>query len=403
LRIAILGFGVVGSAVARRLTGSGAIDGTLEVELTHVFDRRAEEKSRAFSTSSAAVSTPWSIPFSAISSAPSSAGVSIVWTDRIEDVLESDVEVIVETTGTIEPATAWIRHALVSGKSVVTANKQVIARHGSELWELAAKRGSQLRFEAAIGGAVPIVRAVVDGMAGDEVVKIEAILNGTTNLVLSRMEATGCSLEDALDEARRLGCAESDASYDLDGLDAAAKLAILCSLAFGTKVDPDEIATRSAGTIAQSDVARAAGQCGAIRQLAHAAFNRETSTLTAWVSPVVVPQTSIFGQSVGPQNVAVVTGTFAGEVGIFGTGAGGAATSSAILSDVLAIARDRTGASRPFSLVEPNEIVGLAALEAGCAIDWNQVAPHHAQTACCHPNAADRVGDPGWGPRLEVA
>jgi homoserine dehydrogenase len=220
---------------------------------------------------------------------------------------------------------------------------------------------------------VPIVRAIVDGMAGDELVRIDAILNGTTNLVLSRMEATGCSLEDALDEARRLGCAESDASFDLDGLDAAAKLAILCSLAFGTKVDPDDIATRSSVRIAPSDVARAAGRCGAIRQLAHASFDRETATLTAWVSPLVVPRTSIFGQAVGPQNVAVVTSTFAGEIGIFGTGAGGAATSSAILSDVLAIGRDRTNVSRPFLLNEPNEIVGLTALEAGCAIDWNQV------------------------------
>jgi homoserine dehydrogenase len=356
LRIAILGCGIVGSAVARRLTSPAAraTGSPCEVDLTHIFDRRAGEKSRIFPKASIAK--------------------AMVWTERIEDVLRSDVDVIVETTGTIEPAANWIRASLLAGKSVVTANKQVIARYGPALLELAAKSGKQLRFEAAIGGAMPIVRAIVDGMAGDELVKVIAILNGTTNLVLSRMEAAGCSIEDALDEARRQGCAESDPSDDLDGRDAAAKLAILCSLAFRTQISPDEIVTRSAGRIGRSDVARAAGQSGVIRQLAHARFDSRSSTLTAWVSPVVVPRASIFGQTVGPQNVAVVTGTFSGDMGVFGTGAGGAATSSAVLSDLLAVARDRAAVSRPVSLTKPEKIVGFSSVEAGPAIDWNQVA-----------------------------
>jgi len=322
-RIAILGFGTVGSAVAQRLTDPAAPH---SLQLTHIVDRRADQKRGALS-----------------------AG-GVTWTPRFDEVLHSDVDVIVEAIGGVEPAAGWIRAALLAGKSVVTANKQVMALHGASLLTLAARQGRQLRFEAAVGGAMPIVRAIGDGLAGDRITRVRAILNGTTNVVLSRMEASRCSLADALSEARALGYAEADPSADLDGRDASAKLAILCALAFGLRVSPAQIATRSTASITADDFARARLLGGTLRQIAHAGFDRATSTLTAWVAPTVVAFTSIFGRTRGPRNAALITGEYSGETGIFGVGAGGAATAVAVISDIAAIARDRAAIVPPPAL-----------------------------------------------------
>src|SRR5438093_11706901 len=182
-RIALLGFGTVGSAVARRLTEPSA---THHLQLTHIFDRRAVEK-RAKQ------------PF-----------LDVVWTECVDDVLQSDADVVVEAIGGVDPAAEWIRAALAAGKSVVTANKQVVAHHGPALLALAERQGRQLRFEAAVGGAMPIVRAVDEGLSGDRLTRIVAILNGTSNAVLSRMEAAGCTIAQATAEARAQGWAEAD-------------------------------------------------------------------------------------------------------------------------------------------------------------------------------------------------
>ena len=233
-RIGLLGFGTVGSAVARRLARyppSGRI------ELTHIFDRRARTKQTSFGCAAAG----------------RRAAADIRWTDRLDDVLTSDVDIVVETVGGVDVASDWIRGSLLAGKSVVTANKQIVARHLAALLALAERQGRQLRFEASVGGAMPIVRAVGDGLAGDRITRIVAILNGTTNAVLSRMEATGCSLDEAIADARDRGYAEADPSMDLDGGDASAKLSILCALAFGLRVDPDAIPTQSASSITTED------------------------------------------------------------------------------------------------------------------------------------------------------
>ena len=231
---------------------------------------------------------------------------------------------------------------------------------GASLLTLAARQGRQLRFEAAVGGAMPIVRAIGDGLAGDRITRIVAILNGTTNAVLSRMEATGCSLADALADARARGFAESDPSADLDGDDAAAKLAILCALAFGLRVDPSQIDTRSSRRSRRTTSHAARADGGTIRQIAHAEYDRDTSTLTAWVAPVVVPRGSIFASATGAQNAALITGEHSGETGIFGTGAGGDATAVAILSDLAAIARDRAAiVPAPASSDRPDSFCGL--------------------------------------------
>jgi homoserine dehydrogenase len=327
-RVALLGFGTVGSAVARRLTSRETPDNPSheQIALTHIFDRRAEEKRRQH---------------------PSTA---VVWTSRVEDVLQSDADIVIEAVGGIDAAADWVRGALAAGKSVVTANKQLVAHQGVDLWALASRQGRQFRFEAAVGGAMPIVRAIADGMAGDRIQRIEAILNGTTNAVLSSMGATGCSMDEALADARRCGYAEADPSADLSGEDARAKLAILCGLAFHVRVDPLAIPIRTVESLTPSawTAARAAG--GTIRQVAFARFDRRTATLTARVGPAVVPRDSLLGRTTGPQNAAIVTGEYSGQFGIFGTGAGGDATAVAILGDVRAIARDRAAIVPPPTL-----------------------------------------------------
>jgi homoserine dehydrogenase len=248
---------------------------------------------------------------------------------------------VVEAIGGIEPAADWIRAALLAGKSVVTANKQVIARHGQSLLTLAARQGRQLRFEAAVGGAMPIVRAI-EGLAGDRITRLVAILNGTTNAVLSQMEATGCAIDEAVRAARAHGYAEADPSADLDGHDARAKLAILCALAFGLRVDASQIDARSSAAIGAVDFARARRRGATIRQIAYAEYDHARSELTAWVAPIEVDHASIFARTSGPQNAAVITGAHSGDTGIFGAGAGGDATAVAILGDIAAIARDRS-------------------------------------------------------------
>ena len=313
-RIALLGFGTVGSAVARRFTASDIPSG---FALTHILDRRAALK-RAQHAELSAVS----------------------WTSSIDEILRGDADVIVEAIGGVDPAASWIEAALAAGKSVVTANKQVMARHGSHLLRLAERQGRQLRFEAAVGGAMPIVGAVSDGLAGDRLTRIVAILNGTTNAVLSQVEATGCSLDAALADARARGFAEADPAADLDGDDARAKLAILCGIAFGVHVEPSRIPASSCATVDAGDFVAARRDGGTVRQIARAEFDYAHATLAASVSPEFVPRSSIFARTLGAANAAVLTGRYAGEVGLFGAGAGGDATAVAILGDLAAIARD---------------------------------------------------------------
>jgi homoserine dehydrogenase len=381
-RIGILGFGTVGSAVARRLVrddpgpprrGLSAVGWSdlHRLRLTHICDRRAELKRGHWSELVDASRT--------------------VWTTCADDLLTSQVDVIVEAIGGIEPAAEWIRAALTAGKSVVTANKQVIAVHGPALLALAERQGRQLRFEAAVGGAMPIVRVIGDGLAGDCITRIVAILNGTTNAVLSRMEAIGCSFEAALAHAKQQGYAEPDPALDLDGVDARAKLAILCAQAFQLRVDPDQIATRSSRSITSADIdaARCAG--GAIRQLAHAEYDRASRTLTAWVAPAIVPQGSLFQRTTGPRNAAVISGAYAGPIEIAGAGAGGDATAVALLSDIIAIARDRAAIVPVPVLSVPQVILGVPG-SAGISNSECRILNSESSV----PNSEVQIPNPEW-------
>ena len=207
---------------------------------------------------------------------------------------------------------------------------------------------------------MPIVRALGDGMAGDHVLRIEAILNGTSNVVLSKMEATGCAMDEAIAEACAAGFAESDPSEDLDGVDAAAKLAILCGLAFGVRVAPSAIDTKSTATVGASEFAAARLRGGTIRQIAHAMFDRDSRRLEAWVAPTFVQKGTLFSTIYGPRNAAIVSCTYAGDIMLSGQGAGGDASAVAIIADVLAIARDRAAIVPAPVLAPAREIKGLS-------------------------------------------
>ena len=334
LRIGLLGFGTVGGAIARRLAGADPIPGLV---LTHIFDRRAAEKRAALQ--------------------PRHDSSNIVWTSEITEVLDAAVDVVVEAIGGIEPAVGWIRAGLVAGKSVVTANKQAIARDGPSLAALAARQGRQLRYEAAVGGAMPIL-AALSALDGDRVLAIEAILNGTTNAVLSSMDETGCRFDAALAEARARGWAEADAALDVDGFDARAKLAVLCASAFRLRVQPDEIEARSSRHVDTGALDRARRAGATIRQLACAAFDRRSRTLTAWIGPAAVSRESVLGRATGPRNAAILRAEFAGDIELTGVGAGGDATAAAIAGDLLAIARDRAALVPAPTLERPARITG---------------------------------------------
>jgi homoserine dehydrogenase len=333
--VGILGFGTVGSAIARRLAAS---DSPSTLQLTFICDRRAREK-RARQ--------------------PESLG-ALSWTDQFDDLMASDVDIVVEAISGAEPASDYVRAALLAGKSVVTSNTRVVAHHGPALLALAERQGRQLRFEASVGGAMPIVRALSDGLGGDRVIRIDAILNGSVNAVVSKMEASRCAIDEAIADACGRGYTEADPSADLTGVDSAAKLAILCALAFGVRVNPGQIETETAARLTPQDFDEARQRGSTIRQIAHAEYDYDRSRLVAWVAPVVVDGASLFARTIGPENAAVIMGAHAGAITMTGRGVGEDATAVAAIGDLVAIARDRAAIVPAPLLTEPRQVTGLS-------------------------------------------
>ena len=307
----IAGFGTVGRAVARIVAG-GVHPG---LRLTHVCNRDVARKR-----------VDW-------------AGPDVVWTDSFQALVDSPVDVIVELIGGHDPARAWIEQALAAGKSVVTANKQVIAHGGPALLREAERRGRHLLFEAAVAGGVPILRGLREGVAGDRLRRIQGILNGTCNYVLTRMESAGLTFADALAEAQRLGYAEADPTDDVDGHDAGAKLAILAGVGLGRVVRVDDIPVEPITAVAAVDIGYARRLGCVIRQVARAELLPGGRGLHAAVRPALVSEASTLGRVEGSRNVVVVDGEFGGETAFSGFGAGGAPTAVAVVSDLIAIAR----------------------------------------------------------------
>jgi homoserine dehydrogenase len=260
------------------------------------------------------------------------------WTEDFQDVLNSDVDIVIELIGGLSPAEQIVRGALQAGKSVVTANKQLIAHAGPDLLQLASSQGCQLEFGASVAGGVPVLPALRTGLSGDKLHGIAGILNGTCNYILSRIENARIPFSEALEEAQARGFAEADASEDLDGGDARAKLAILTLAGLHAHVDPVTIRARSIRPIDAVDFDYAADLGCTIRQISRAQIN--PSTLFAEVGPSLVPTHSPYGRVQSNQNLVVTSGQYGGDIAFLGAGAGGDPTAVAVISDVKSVAEN---------------------------------------------------------------
>jgi len=278
---------------------------------------------------------------------------AVRWSDDYRDALGDDVDLVVELIGGRSPAEDWIGQALRAGKSVVTANKQVIAHAGHALLEEAARSGQHLRFEAAVAGGVPVVRAIEQGLAGDTLTRVAGILNGTCNYILSRMERERVAFHDALADAQALGFAEADPSQDIEGFDAQAKLAILAQIAFAAHVPAGAIESRRVDVIDAVDFVYAEQMGCTIRQVACAERTSQRGVLKAGVGPSLVPLDSPLARVRGSENLVMLHGRFGGETTFGGLGAGGEPTAVAVLSDLLAVAR---GGERPATRTPASQI-----------------------------------------------
>ena len=345
LKIALLGFGTVGAALARILIERRELASRLT--LTHVFNRRVARKRVAW------------IP------------ASVAWTENIDEVFATEPDVIVEAIGGVGDAGDWVRRALGCGVSVVTANKMLVAAAGPALLELAQSTRVQLRFEAAVCGGIPVIHAIRDGLAGDSLTAVTGIVNGTSNYVLNRMESTGEPIEVALEGARQLGYAEVDPSADIDGDDAAAKLVVLACVAFGRHVPIEAIPRRSIREVTSADLRDAQRRGCAIRQIAHIEkADDDAAALRAFVEPTEVPRDSVFGRNEGANNVVMLRGSYGGVTTLSGAGAGGAPTAVAVLSDLLALQR---GNGRFDGMWRPGRVIRCAGAFAHTV--WNSAAP----------------------------
>ena len=313
-RVALIGFGTVGRAVAKILCESG----DRSLRLTHICNRNVEKKKQ-----------PW-VP------------EDVIWTDDVQSVLTSDAQIVIELIGGLSPAEQIVRGALLAGKSVVTANKQLIARHGPDLRQLAASFGCQLEFGASVAGGVPVLPALRTGLCGDRLHGIAGILNGTCNYILSRIENARIPFSEALEEAQARGYAEADASEDLDGGDARAKLAILALAGLHTRVTPEMVRARTIRAVDAVDFDYAAEMECTIRQISRARLDGET--LFADVGPCLVPADSPFGRVQRNLNLVLTSGQYGGDMAFLGAGAGGDPTAVAVVSDLMFVAQS-VGAS----------------------------------------------------------
>jgi len=311
LRVALFGFGTVGRSVARILIESAPAG----LELTHVVNRNVARKK-----------VDWTPD-------------SVIWTEDADSVLASgpdSPDVIVELAGGLEPAGNWVRKALAAGKSVVTANKKLIAYQGLELESLAASKGAHLLYGAAVAGGIPVIPGLEHGLAGDQVERIEGILNGTCNFILSKMEV-GAEYAAVLAEAQGLGYAEADPTEDVAGYDARAKLAILIRLALRAQVHPEDIQSCPITEVTAIDFSYARDLNCTIRQIARA--ERVDGQLAATVRPMLIPLTSPLAWSRGTENMVITTGHYGGDVVFSGHGAGGNPTAVAVVSDLVGLAQ----------------------------------------------------------------
>jgi homoserine dehydrogenase len=312
LKIGLIGFGTVGRSVAKIL----AVNPAGPLSLKYICNRNIAAKKMD------------GLP------------ASIRWTESADEVLASDVDVVVELIGGLEPAGDWIRRALQAKKSVVTANKLLISERGAELADLARRMGRRLEYGASVAGGIPAIIGIQEGLAGDHLYRIAGILNGTCNYILTQMEAHGASFDSALKEAQKLGYAEADPTSDVEGYDARAKLVILTQAGLHLRVKNEQIPCRPISLIEAVDFAYVRQLNCTIRQISCA--QKDTSKglrLFAAVQPALVPLSSLTAHAEGSKNMVTASGKFAGHMIFSGYGAGGDPTAVAVVSDLYSVAR----------------------------------------------------------------
>lgn len=321
LKVALLGCGVVGSEVARIMT-THADDLTARigapVELAGVAVRRPDRVREGI--------------------AP-----ELITTDATALVKRGDIDVVVEVIGGIEPARSLITTAFEHGASVVSANKALLAQDGAALHAAAEQHGKDLYYEAAVAGAIPLVRPLRESLAGDKINRVMGIVNGTTNFILDKMDSTGAGYQEALDEATALGYAEADPTADVEGFDAAAKAAILAGIAFHTRVRLDDVYREGMTEVTAADFASAKEMGCTIKLLAICERAEDGASVTARVHPAMIPLSHPLASVRGAYNAVFVESDAAGQLMFYGPGAGGSPTASAVLGDLVAVCRNRIG------------------------------------------------------------
>ncbi|WP_203335978.1 homoserine dehydrogenase [Nocardioides limicola] len=322
LRVAVLGCGSVGSQVVRLLTEQAddlAMRIGAPVQLAGVAVRRLDAPRE--------VEVP----------------ADLLTTDPHALVTRDDVDLVVEVIGGIEPARSLILAALEGGASVVTANKALLAEDGPTLFAAAEKAGRDLYYEAAVAGAIPILRPLRESLAGDRVTKVLGIVNGTANFILDKMTTSGAGFAEALEEAQQLGYAEADPTADVEGFDAAAKAAILASLAFHSRITVDDVHREGITGVTAADIASAADMGCVVKLLAIAelrGIDGGGEAVAVRVHPAMIPTSHPLASVRGAFNAVFVESEAAGELMFYGPGAGGAPTASAVLGDLVTVARN---------------------------------------------------------------
>ncbi len=327
LKVAVLGCGSVGSQVVRLLAEQaddlGARIGA-PLELVGVAVRR--------------IDAPREVDVPA----------GLLTTDAMGLATRDDVDLVIEVIGGIEPARSLILAALEHGASVVTANKALLAEDGATLYAAADKAGDgegrDLYFEAAVAGAIPILRPLRESLAGDRVTRVLGIVNGTTNFILDKMDTSGAGFEEALEEAQELGYAEADPTADVEGFDAAAKAAILASLAFHTRITAADVYREGISDVTAADVASAREMGSVVKLLAIAELN--DGAVSVRVHPAMIPRSHPLASVREAYNAVFVESEAAGQLMFYGPGAGGSPTASAVLGDLVTVARHRLAGTR---------------------------------------------------------
>lgn len=324
LKVALLGCGVVGSEIAR-------------IMRTHADDLAAR------------VGAPLELVGVAVrrpGRAREGVPAELVTTDAAALVKRGDVDVVVEVIGGIEPARSLITTAFQHGASVVTANKALLAQEGPSLYAAAEEQGADLYYEAAVAGAIPLVRPLRESLAGDTVNRVLGIVNGTTNFILDRMDATGAGYGEALDEATALGYAEADPSADVEGFDAAAKAAILAGIAFHTRVGLDDVYREGLTGVTAADIASARRMGRTVKLLAICERAADGRSVSARVHPAMIPLSHPLASVREAYNAVFVEAEAAGQLMFYGRGAGGSPTASAVLGDLVAACRNKLSGAR---------------------------------------------------------